>query len=324
LTVFTGSTVHHVLFDGQRAVGVRYRRDAELCTANAAREVLVCAGSLATPKLLMLSGVGPAEQLAQHGIACRVESPGVGQNLQEHPGILINYRLKVATLGHVAHSWWRMAFAGLQYALRRSGPASSPVAHVVGYFKTDAALDRPDIQLHFAPFAYHFETDRVIVARDNRVGVALNVCRPRSRGSVTLTDGDPESPPLIRHELLGSSEDVDALIMAGRFIRGIFAASPLGPMCDVETEPGPGVESDSQWAQFLRASCFPMYHPVGTCRMGQDRGSVVDQQLRVHGTQGLRIIDASVMPTLVAANTNAPVIMIAEKAAEQIRVSAGR
>lgn len=318
LDVLTGAIAHCVLFEGSRAVGVQYRRDAGPCTARAAREVLVCAGSLASPKLLMLSGLGPAVSLAAHGITCRVDLPGVGRNLQEHPGVLINYRLTVPTLGRTVHSRWRLALAGLQYGLRRSGPASSPVAHVVGYLKTDASLERPNIQLHFAPFAYHFDTDRVIVARDNRVGVALNVCRPGSRGSLELSSGDPEAPPIIRHELLGSSEDAHQLIAAGRFIRRVFAAPPLASLCDAETEPGNGVESQAQWENFLSASSFPMYHPAGTCRMGPDSQSVVDQDLRVRGVHGLRVIDASIMPTLVAANTNAPVIMIAEKAADKI------
>jgi len=323
LTVLTQAMANRVLFEGRRAASVEYRHRGIAGLAAAAREVILCAGSLASPKLLMLSGLGPSDHLGAHGIACRVDLPGVGLHLQEHPGVLVNFRMTVAALGHIARSWWRLALAGLDYAVRRAGPATSPVAHVVGYLKTDPQLGRPDIQLHFAPFAYQFEVDRVLVARDNRVGVALNVCRPASRGSIELRDGDPGSAPIIRHQLLGARTDIERLIAAGRFVRRVFAASPLGPICDAETAPGLGVETDAQWEHFVRANAFPMYHPVGTCRMGTDRESVVDQDLRVRGVTGLRVVDASIMPSLVSANTNAPVIMIAEKAADQIRHAAG-
>ncbi|MDB6084633.1 MAG: glucose-methanol-choline oxidoreductase [Gammaproteobacteria bacterium] len=324
LTVLTHAVVHRLGFEGRRAASVAYSHDGQRREAFAAREIVVCAGSLATPKLLLLSGLGPVAHLQAHGIECRLDLPGVGRHLQEHPGVLINYRMTVATLGHVARSWWRLALAGLNYAFRRAGPASSPVAHVVGYLKTDAAMTRPNIQLHFAPFAYEFKADRILVARDNRVGVALNVCRPASRGSVELTSSDPEAPPIIRHELLGARADIEQLIAASRFVRRIFAAPPLGAVCDIETAPGRDVQTDAEWEQFLRANAFPMYHPVGTCRMGSDPESVVDHELRVHGIVGLRVVDASIMPTLVAANTNAPVIMIAEKAADLIRQAATR
>lgn len=323
LEVRTKATVLRVLLESRKAVGVELERGGSVTTERCRGEVIVCAGALASPKLLMLSGIGPGAHLSSRGIDCLVDSPGVGQNLQEHPGVLQKFLMRVPTLGHIAHSKWRTLLAALQYVLGRSGPATSPVAHVVGYVRTSKSMALPNIQLHFAPFSYEFETDRIIVSRRSLVAVALNVCRPRARGAVELASSDPRQAPVIRHELLGSAADVADLTAAGRMIRAVFSQQPLAALCQGEVAPGSDTISDEAWHEFLRREAFPMYHPAGTCRMGTGPDAVLDERLRVRGVQGLRVVDASMMPALVAANTNGPVIMIAERAADLIRGDAG-
>ena len=323
LEVRTKTTALRVLLERRKAVAVEVARAGNVTTERCRGEIIVCAGALASPKLLMLSGIGPAAHLHSRGIDCLLDSPGVGQNLQEHPGVLLKFLMRVPTLGHVANSKWRTLLAALQYVLRRSGPATSPIAHVVGYVRTSNSMTLPNIQVHFAPFSYEFETDRITVSRRSLVAVALNVCRPRVRGAVQLASSDPQQAPVIRHELLGSAADVADLMAAGRLMRGVFSQDPLAAVCQSEVAPGPATNCDEAWHEFLRREAFPMYHPAGTCRMGSGPGAVLDERLRVRGVQGLRVVDASVMPTLVAANTNGPVIMIAERAADLIRGDAG-
>jgi choline dehydrogenase len=322
LTVITGALARRIRIEGGRATGVAIERNGVAAELRAAREVIVCAGAMASPKLLMLSGIGPRAELERLGIACLHDAPGVGANLQEHPGIIVDFEMRVPTLNRIANSRWRYALAALQYATLQRGPASSPIAHVVGFFKTDPSLARPDLQLHFAPFGYEFESDQIRIARTNRVGVAINVCRPETRGRIRLRSADPAAPPVIEHELLGSRDDVARLVAGGRIVQRVFATEPLASICEGPINPGPEVTDDAGWEAFLRQRGFLMYHPVGTCRMGRDADAVVDPTLRVHGVAGLRVADASVMPTVPAANTNGPTIMLAEKAADLIRAGA--
>jgi choline dehydrogenase len=319
LRIITQAVAHRVVFEEHRAVGVVYERAGTLSELRAAREVIVCAGSMGSPKLLLLSGIGPRAQLERHGVTCRRDMPGVGANLQEHPGVVLEFAMRVPTMNRVAHSPWRYVLAALQYLATRRGPASSPVAHVVGFLKTDPALPRPDVQLHFAPFSHDIVNGRVSLARSDRVGVAINVCRPESRGRVALRSADAKAAPLIEHPLLGADADLDCLMRGARLVQRIFASEPLASACIGPVNPGPETQRDDQWREFLRARAMPMFHPVGTCRIGLDAGAVVDPALRVRGVQGLRVADASVMPALPAANTNGPTIMVAEKAADLIR-----
>lgn len=319
LVVMTNAFAHRIRLHNGRAIGVDVLHDGVIRSLDAGKEVIVSAGTLSTPKLLMLSGIGPRAELDRHGIACHVDMPGVGANLQEHPGVIIDFEMTIPTLNQIAHSPLRYLAAALQYVISRRGPASSPIAHVVGFFKTDPSAALPDVQLHFAPFAYEFDGKSIGLAKSNRVGVAINVCRPETRGAIRLRSADPAAPPVIDHQLMGSANDVATLIRAGRMIQRAFSSSPLREACSGPVNPGPDVHSDSQWEAFLRERGFLMYHPVGTCRMGSDPASVVDPRLKVRHVSGLRIVDASVMPTVPAANTNGPTIMLAEKAADLIR-----
>ncbi len=319
LTVHTGALARRILLADGRATSVEYVFKGRTCVAHAGREVVLSAGALASPKLLMLSGIGPPEELRRHGIECLVSSPSVGDNLQEHPGVIVDFELTTPTLNRIAHSKRLYLKAVLDYLLHRRGPAASPIAHVVGFFRSDASVDRPDIQLHFAPFAYEFASNEIRLAKTNRVGVAINVCRPQTRGRLLLRNSDATDAPVIQHQLMGSASDVAKLTRAGRIIQRVFQTMPLKDAFRECVNPGPTVQTDAQWEVFLRERGFLMYHPVGTCRMGDDSASVVDSALRVRGVAGLRVVDASVMPSLPSANTNGPTIMIAEKAADLIR-----
>ena len=322
LTVMTGAFAQRLRLANGRAIGVEIVRNGTVLNLDAKKEVIVSTGSLSTPKLLMLSGIGPREELERHGIACQIDLPGVGANLQEHPGVIVDFEMTIPTLNRIAHSPIRYLTAALQYAFSRRGPASSPIAHVVGFFKTDPHAELPDVQLHFAPFSYEFDGKSIGLAKSNRVGVAINVCRPETRGTIRLRSADPQAPPIIDHQLMGSRQDVATLIRAGRMIQQAFKSSPLREACAGPVNPGPEVHTDADWEAFLRERGFLMYHPVGTCRMGSDAASVVDPKLRLRQLDGLRIVDASVMPTVPAANTNGPTIMLAEKAADIIRADA--
>ena len=281
--------------------------------------MILSAGSIATPKLLMLSGIGDAEMLESHGIAVKADLPGVGRNLQEHPGVIVSYNVDSPTLNtetgvldYLRH--------GLQFTLMRKGAATTGIAHVVGFIKSRPELDIPDLQIHFSPFAYDFGTEGATLAKERACGAAVNVCRPNARGQITLESGDPGAPPVIEHQLLGSDEDVATLIRGIRIVREIFAATPMANVTQGERLPGPDVQSDDALEEAIRAMAFPMYHPVGTAKMGRDDDpmAVLSPDLEVRGIKGLRVADASIMPRLISANTNAAAIMIGEKASDLI------
>lgn len=319
LRILTRANVQRVRVMDGRASGVEFVRNNERRFASARKEVIVCAGTIGSPKLLMLSGIGDPDELSRHGIACHAPLPGVGANLQEHPGMIVSFNVDTPTLNvetrpldYLKHAW--------EFLAQRRGAATTGIAHVVGFLRSLPNLDRPDIQLHFAPFAYDFGTEGATLVNRAAAGIALNVCRPRSRGRVSLRSAEPSDAPVISHRLLDDPEDVATLVRAGRIARQIFDQEPLRGVVVDERLPGLGVQTDAQWVDFIRRFSFPMYHPVGTCRMGNtgDGLAVVDPELRVRGIQGLRVADASIMPTLISANTNAAAIMIGEKAADHV------
>ena len=317
--VLTRAVVQRIEIDEGRATGVTFTRRGQTQTVTARKEVILSAGAIATPKLLMLSGIGDAEALASHGITVQADLPGVGKNLQEHPGVIVSYNVDSPTLNaetgvldYLRH--------GLLFGLMRKGAATTGIAHVVGFIKSRPELDIPDLQIHFSPFAYDFGTEGATLAKERACGAAVNVCRPNARGQITLASGDPGAPPVIEHQLLGSDEDVATLIRGIRIVREIFAAEPMANVTQGERLPGPDVQGDEALEQAIRAMAFPMYHPVGTAKIGRDDDpmAVLSPDLKVRGINGLRVADASIMPRLISANTNAAAIMIGEKASDHI------
>ena len=302
------------------AEAVEFKHYGVSKVAFARREVLLTAGAIGSPKILMLSGIGPRRELDQHGIACINELMGVGRNLQDHPGIILSYDVNMRTMNVEAHSKWRFGLRALQFALLRQGPGTTPISHVGVFFRTRPELPAFDAQIHFQPLGYEVTADKVILAEANRVSLAVNVSRPQARGAIRLRSPNPQDAPIIEHPLVGSNADIRTLIDGARLMRGIFHSPQLREHVQKEYLPGEAVTTDEQWEAYVRAGSFAMYHPVGTCRMGDvaDSDAVVDTELRVKNIGRLRVIDASVMPSLPSCNTNGPTIMIAERGAEML------
>ena len=317
LHVETAALAQRVLFEGRRARAVEYRQNGGLRTARARKEVLVSGGAYNSPQLLQLSGVGPAELLKQHGIDVVLDARGVGNDLQDHLQVrLVTRCAQSVTLNDVVNHPVRKVLAGLQYAALRKGPLTIAAGTAGAFFKTNPRLATPDIQIHFIPFS----TDKMGEKLHSFSGFTATVCqlRPESRGSLKIRSADPTAPPEIRINYLATETDRAAFIDGIRILRRILAAPALKPYCVNEVYPGPDKTSDEELLDFCRKTGGTVYHPTSTCRMGNDPLSVVDQRLRVRGIEALRVVDASVMPDLMSGNTNAPTIMIAEKASDMI------
>ncbi len=316
LTVLTGAHAERVLLQGKQAIGVQVNHKGRSTELKARKEVLLSAGAFGSPQLLMLSGIGPAAELKPQGIAIRHELPGVGRNLQDHPDVVLGYKsTDNSLLGYSVGGSLKISAALGHYLARKRGPLASNFAEGGGFLKTDATLTRPDIQLHSVVSLLDDHNRKLHWGH----GFSCHVCvlRPKSIGSVGLQSPDPAAPPRIDPNFLGHEDDVQTLLKGYRMTREILAQSPMARfgLKDVFSD---GLHSDEQLIELLRRRTDSIYHPVGTCKMGRDEWAVVDGQLRVHGIQGLRVVDASVMPTLVGGNTNAPSIMVAERAAEWI------
>jgi choline dehydrogenase len=314
LTAHTGARVREVRFDGSRATGVEYEREGRRLVADAAEEVVLCAGAVDTPKLLMLSGVGNAGHLAEHDIDVVQELPGVGRNLQDH---LFSFALFEADTDDTLENAERLRNLAT-YALLKRGPLTSNVAEAGGFVHTENAGDAPDVQFHFAP-GYFFNHGLDEPTVENGFSIGVTQLRPDSRGEIRLASGDPADAPLIDPNYFDAEGDMAVHVEGVRMAREIATTGPLAELSAGEIRPGPEVRSDEGLAAAIRQGAETVYHPVGTCRMGSDDDAVVDDRLRVHGLEGLRVVDASVMPTLTGGNTNAPTYMIAERAAAMIR-----
>ncbi|MBK4737633.1 GMC family oxidoreductase [Noviherbaspirillum pedocola] len=328
LTVHTGARAVRLLLEGGRAVGIRYAQGGELKTVRARREVIVCCGAIGTPQLLMLSGIGPEDELRRHGIAVAHTLPGVGANLQDHLDVLVVHRcLQPVSLG-VSPRTLAAQFRNLaDYLGYRSGPWTTNAAEAGGFVRSAPDLDLPDLQFHFTPARLHDHARNLRAAARTLFGhgYALHACvlRPKSRGRIGLNGADWRLAPRIDPDYLSAPEDMSGMKAALRAARRVLAAPAFDPYRGEEIRPGVAVRDDAAIERFIARGAESIYHPVGTCRMGNDDMAVVDDALRVRGIDGLRIVDASVMPTLVGGNTNAPTIMIAEKAADLIHAAAG-
>lgn len=316
LTVVTGAHVMRILFDGDRASGVRYRGDGGEVDVRARREVILSAGGIASPHLLMLSGIGDPARLQPQGIATRIALPGVGRNLQDHLSVYVKQRaIKPVSLYRHVHPLRAMLALG-RYALFNSGPLASTGMEAVGYVRTRPGLDEPDAKLTLVLALMNDDSSGLMPEH----GFAAHVCvlRPESRGEIRLASADPFAPPVIDQNYLAAPADLVALREAIRVTRTIFAQPAFDPYRGEEVRPGAGVRSDDEIDAFIRERANADFHTAGTCRMGSDPMAVVDDRLQLHGATGLRVVDTSIMPTLIGGNTNMPAIMIAEKAADLI------
>jgi choline dehydrogenase len=323
LRIETEALATRVLFDGKRAIGIAYEQRGHMCEARAGREVILAGGSINSPQLLQLSGVGPADVLRACGIDAVHQSPAVGRNLQDHLCFDHVYRAKVPTLNNTFHPWWGKLKVGLQYVLTRKGPLSLSVNQGGGFFRSRPASERPDIQLYFSPLSYQKALPRVraLTKTDPFPGFIISVspCRPTSRGHLQIRSADPREAPEIHPNYLSTNHDVEELLAGARFLRRLAQTPSMASIIAEELKPGRPVESDDACIADIRARCYSVFHPVSTCRMGPDPSdSVVDHRLRVHGLGHLRVIDASIFPAVTSGNTNAPAIMVGEKGADLV------
>lgn len=320
LTIETEARTTRIVIEGGRATGVEYvqGKDAAAKSATAAKEVLLSAGAVQSPHILQLSGIGAPEELGKFGIPVVHALPGVGENLQDHLDVTLSWTCPKPVTLYSMTKGWRRPLIGIRYLLTGKGLGVLNGLESGAFLKSRPDLDRPDLQIH-AVLAIMKDHGKQPAAQD---GFTLHVCqlRPESRGRVGLSSADPQADPAIFANYLATDEDRRALREGVRIARKVAAQAALQPYNSGEYEPGPKVETDAQIDAWIAASGETIYHPVGTCRMGVagDPLAVVDDELRVMGLKGLRVIDASVMPTLVGGNTNAPTIMIAEKAADLI------
>ncbi|KPQ08003.1 MAG: oxidoreductase [Rhodobacteraceae bacterium HLUCCA12] len=316
LRVITRARAERIVLDERRATGIVFRRRGRVALARARREVIVAGGAFGSPRLLMLSGIGPADELRSHGLEVAHELPGVGQNLQDHLDYILTYHSRRAdVVGLNPAGLVRLVRAGLDWRRSGEGLFASPMAEGAAFLKSDAKQSRPDLQLHFVVGIVDEHLRKIHLAN----GYSCHVCvlRPHSRGTVGLHNADPASPPRIDPGYLSDPRDLALLMTGARRMDDILQAPPLAPWRGRRLYPHDG--SDAGLEADIRNRADTIYHPVGTCRMGQDALAVVDPQLRLRGIDGLRVVDASVMPRLIGGNTNAPTIMIAERAAAFIR-----
>lgn len=322
LTVITKARATKVLFEGKRAVGVAYRQGKQTKEVRANKEVILSGGAFQSPQLLQLSGVGRAQDITQHGIDMVHELPGVGQNLQDHLDFILAYKSgDTDNFGIGVRGTARLTTAILKWWRKGTGMIATPFAEGAAFLKTDPTLDRPDIQLHFVISVVDNHAKRLHLG----YGYSCHVCavRPHSRGEVFLKSADPMADPGIDPKFLSDRRDLETTIKGAKMTREILEAQPMAKYRKKELFGVTDNMTDAEWEQHIRARADTIYHPVGTCKMGVDDMAVVDPQLKVHGLDGLRVVDASVMPTLIGGNTNAPTIMIAEKCADMIKAEYG-
>jgi choline dehydrogenase len=323
LTIQSGAMAHSLILEGKRCVGVRYALNGTPREARALREVIVSGGSINSPKLLELSGIGQPALLRRLGIGLVHELPGVGENLRDHYSPRMKYAIteKNVTFND-AGTGWRLVLSALQYGLLRKSFIALTTVPIRMYFRTREGLDSPDATISVMPFLTERINRERRISRERGITMNVNVLRSDSRGSIHIKSADPAEPPAIRFNFLSSELDRAGLLFAMRKARELMAARPIADIVGGEIAPGVAHQTDDELLEWVRNNAETTYHPVGTCKMGHDPMAVVDDQLRVRGIQGLRVADASIMPTLTSGNTNAPSIMIGEKCSELILSSA--
>ncbi len=320
--IATGAMATRVLMEGRRATGIEYLQRGKTKRAHGT-EIILSGGAINTPQLMMLSGIGPAAHLREHGIDVVRDAPHVGQNLMDHLGSDHLFRTNQASLNQVLRPWWGKALAGLQYVLTQKGPLAMSLNQGGGFTRLAKGDGPPDTQLYFSPLSYSSAPTgkRPLMSPDPfpAVRIGFNPAKPTSRGSITLRSADPMAPPVMRGGYLTTQHDRDLMVRGTREVRRIASMPALQRVIAAELDPGPDCQSDDEILDFARRDAWTVFHQCGTCRMGQDAAtSVVDPKLRVHGIAGLRIADASIFPTIPTGNTNAPAVMVGERAFDLI------
>ncbi len=323
LKLRTRAHATRIMFEGRRAVGVSYTCKGATVQAKARREVILSGGAINSPQLLMLSGIGNASHLTKVGIDPLVDAKAIGRNLQDHIAVSYFYKVRTATLNDLLHPFMGKVRAGLRYMADRAGPLSLSVNQSGGFVRSDATKAYPNLQLYFSPVSYTKTplSERKLLNPDPFSAFLLshNPCRPTSRGHIELASADPAKYPVIHPNYLATQSDIDDVLAGNRLLRQLARTKPLADIITEEIIPGPHIDGDEALLADFRARADTVYHPTSTCMMGRDAAnSVVDARLRVHGTEGLRVIDASVFPTITSGNTNAPTVMVAEKGAVMI------
>jgi choline dehydrogenase len=317
LTVVSNALASRILFSGRRAVGIEYRQGDATRVASANAEVVLAGGTFNSPQLLQLSGLGPASLLKSLGISVIADMPGVGADLQDHLQVRMQYRCtERITMNDVIHSWRHRAGAGLRYALFRKGLLAIGAGYAGGFFRTSPDAATPDVQVHFIIFS----AETAGAALHSFPGFIASVCqlRPESRGFVRIKSADPRQPPAIEPRYLSSPVDRDTVVAGMKLLRRIMCQPAMRRYIAEERAPDPGCTSDAELLAFARETGTTVFHPTSTCRMGHDCAAVVDERLRVHGIERLRVVDGSTMPKIVSGNTNAAIVTIAEKGADMI------
>jgi choline dehydrogenase len=329
LTVVCNALVERIVFEGKRAVGVDYqhrskgRRATDSATATATKEIILSAGAVNSPQLLQLSGVGPKQVLQRAGVKQVHESPAVGQHLQDHIGHSYFYRANQPTLNQQLRPWWGKLWQGMRYVFTRSGPLSLSVNQAGGFVHTRKGLDRPNIQLYFSPLSYTKAPpgERPMMSPDPFPAYLLGIsnCRVKSEGEINIASNDPREAPKIEPNYLAHEDEVQDLLEGVKLIRKLAQTSQLQAITLDEMRPGIECKTDAQLIEDIRNNSDTVFHPCGTCRMGPDpQNNVVDSNLKVHGLEGLRVVDASIFPNVLCGNINAATIMVGEKAADLI------
>lgn len=321
--VETNALATKILFEGKRAVGIEYEQNGETKTARAGREVILSSGSINSPQLLQLSGVGPSALLGSLGIPVVHTNDNVGANLQDHVGINYTFKGKLPTLNQILRPWWGKMLVGMQYILTQSGPLSLSMNNAGGFFRTDPSMERPNMQLYFQAFSTVIPKsgERPILTPDPWPGfsIGLSNCRPSSRGEIMIRSRNPRDYPKITPNAYSTNADVDEMLAAVKFVRKIASMPAMAEIIAEEVLPGPSIQSDADLITDFRKRSGTVYHPVSTCRMGPDASrAVVDPRLKIHGLEGLRVIDASIFPDNITGNTNAASILTGWKGAELV------
>lgn len=316
VTLLTGAAVQRIELSGNRATGVRVLHRGKTQSFTSAGEVILSGGAINSPQLLMLSGIGPAAHLSEVGIDMANDLPGVGANLQDHASVIVQYKSRVSFPIHRVDRPWNKLRAGVQWVFARNGVAASNIWEAGGLVRGNADVPYPNLQYHFGPVGFEYTGSKITLMQ--AFACHIDQLRPRSRGKLRLASSDPAAKPKLHFNYLSDPGDLQELVEGVHRLRDLIGQSAFDSFRGAEMEPGPDVKTDDQIRDWIRANVATDFHPCGTCRMGHGANAVVDDRFRVHGIEGLRVVDASVMPRVISANLNAPTQMIAARAADYI------